>query len=106
MMQVQTAVSRSVCDAVNSIVDLAMNNHSIIHIHTDYAPHVNVFSVCAKPADTKYSNLDNQVFLMRSNRIELCDTDALDRLLQVESVLADLIIEVREQTDEQQEKVA
>lgn len=89
---------REVYDIVNAINVLAIANTDIVHVFTEFSPHINQFCVnvygvsqdyisnpCAKPL------LQDLVFL--------ADNEALEKLLSIESKLTELIIEAREQDE-------
>ncbi len=89
---------REVYDIVNAINVLAIANTDIVHVFTEFSPHINQFCVnvygvsqdyisnpCAKPL------LQDLVFL--------ADNEALEKLLSIESKLTELIIGAREEAE-------
>lgn len=84
--------AHSVCDMVNSISALAMLNCDVLHIHTSYAAHVQVFDVRVQPADTDYAN-PKMVF---HERIRLDKPKSLEQLKNLEDLLIELVADAKD----------
>ncbi|WP_217517056.1 hypothetical protein [Vibrio metschnikovii] len=90
--------NREVFDIVHAINVLAMANTDVLHVFTTFSGHVKKFYVYAHPVETTYKKDEPQLILL-SEYAFLDRTDALEKLLSIESQLTELIIEAREKAE-------
>ncbi|WP_240912453.1 hypothetical protein [Vibrio fluvialis] len=90
--------SQGAFDVVHAIITLAMANTDVIHIFTDFMAHINEFQTSAQPVTQVYKQGIHQEYLLRE-RVNLGNTNAVEKLLAIESKLTELIIEAREQAE-------
>lgn len=89
-------------DVVLQIMQLAMMNKDVIHIHVDYHAHVDVLGVCVQEAETDYQIQQGFIHKQRihqlMNRVE-GDTPPLTQLLELEDKLLELIAEAKDKLE-------
>ncbi|EKO3768558.1 hypothetical protein P0F17_000605 [Vibrio metschnikovii] len=90
--------NRGIFDIVHAINILAMANTDVLHVFTTFSGHVKKFYVYAHPVETTYKKDEPQLILL-SEYAFLDRTDALEKLLSIESQLTELIIEAREKAE-------
>ncbi|TOC23688.1 hypothetical protein [Vibrio parahaemolyticus] len=90
-------INREVVDIVSAINALAIANTDVLHIMTNFSGHVNSVEVYAYPSASTYGD-GSAIKLMRS-LVYLDDGDALQKLLEIESQLTELIIAAREEAE-------
>lgn len=89
-------------DVVLQIIQLAMMNKDVIHIHADYHPHVDVLYVCVQDAKTDYKNQQESIHTKRIDLLMNCadgDTPPLSQLLELEDKLLELIAEAKDKLE-------
>ncbi|MEZ8662351.1 hypothetical protein AB6D63_02835 [Vibrio splendidus] len=96
---------REVFDIVHAINVLAMANADVIHVFTEFAPHINQFCVNVYGVSQDYITNPSTKPLMQE-LVFLADNEALEKILSVESQLTELIIEAREEAEAKAEVTA
>ncbi|MBY8231827.1 hypothetical protein KW535_10850 [Vibrio fluvialis] len=89
---------REIFDIVHAINVLAMANTDVIHVFISFSGHVEKFSVHANAPDTCYQKGHPQIRLMDED-VWLDGKDTLEKLINIESQLTELIIEAREKAE-------
>ncbi|HDY7638931.1 TPA: hypothetical protein RQK07_003327 [Vibrio vulnificus] len=87
--------NRDVFDIVHAINVLAMANTDVLHVFTYFMAHTNEVTVFVNPSNTVYEDGHKEVRLLNEN-VYLGKDDTLEKLLDIESQLTELIIEARE----------
>ena len=93
---------REVYDVIHAINVLAMANTDVLHVVTYFSGHVNEFSIHAISANATYQREVHNPRLL-DERVRLHKENPLEKLLSIESQLTELIIEAREQAEENAE---
>ncbi|WP_281222098.1 hypothetical protein [Photobacterium sanguinicancri] len=98
--QDKDTAERKVQDVVLGIMQLAMMNHEVIHIHVRYSSHINNFNLCVYPISASYvATIREELFdidiSMNRNRFEDGATP-LQQLLELEDKLLELIAEAKD----------
>lgn len=96
---------REVFDIVHAINVLAMANADVIHVFTEFAPHINQFCVNVYGVSQDYITNPSTKPLIQE-LVFLADNEALEKILSVESQLTELIIEAREEAEAKAEVTA
>ncbi|MBY7871738.1 hypothetical protein KW423_11630 [Vibrio fluvialis] len=89
---------REVYDIVNAINILAVANTDMVHVFTEFSPHIEQFCVNVYRASQDYIANPSIKPLMQE-LVFLTDNEALEKLLSIESLLTELIIEAREEAE-------
>ncbi|UXI00454.1 hypothetical protein [Photobacterium sp. TY1-4] len=94
------ARERKCRDVILGITELSIDNHEIIHIHTQYSPHVNGFCVYVYPITEEYVDIEIAPFFrvdfsLNRNRFE-DNATPLQQLLELEDKLLALIAEAKD----------
>ncbi|MFA0113555.1 hypothetical protein AB4407_07685 [Vibrio sp. 10N.261.46.E11] len=92
---VEEIQKREIFDIVHAINVLAMANADVIHVFTEFAPHINQFCVNVYGVSQDFITNPSTKPLIQE-LVFLADNEALEKLLSVESQLTELIIEARE----------
>ncbi|MBY7943956.1 hypothetical protein LZS97_03745 [Vibrio fluvialis] len=96
--RVESKEKRDVYDVIHAINVLAMANTDVIHVFISFSGHVEKFSVHANAPDTCYQKGNQHINLM-DEYVWLDGKDTLEKLINIESQLTELIIEAREQAE-------
>ncbi|EPB6719846.1 hypothetical protein ACRRHK_000875 [Vibrio fluvialis] len=96
--RVESKEKRDVYEVIHAINVLAMANTDVIHVFISFSGHVEKFSVHANALDTCYQKGHPQIRLMDED-VWLDGKDTLEKLINIESQLTELIIEAREQVE-------
>ncbi|RSD31965.1 hypothetical protein [Vibrio pectenicida] len=89
---------REVYDIVNAINTLAIANTDVIHVFTEFYPHIEEFCVNVYGVYQDYI-ANPSIKPLIQELVFLADNEALEKLLSIESLLTDLIIEAREEAE-------
>ncbi|MGF1909177.1 hypothetical protein L4C38_07040 [Vibrio kasasachensis] len=89
---------REIFDIVHAINVLAMANTDVIHVFTEFAPHINQFGVNVYGVSQDYIS-NPCIKPLIQELVFLADNEALEKLLSIESQLTELIIEAREEAE-------
>ncbi|MDW2117437.1 hypothetical protein R7R25_02295 [Vibrio sp. 2026] len=89
---------REVFGIVNAINALAMANTDVVHVFTEFAPHINQFCVNVYGVSQDYIS-NPCIKPLIQELVFLADNEALEKLLLIESQLTELIIEAREEAE-------
>lgn len=94
------ARERKCRDVILGITELAIDNHEIIYIHTNYSPHVNGFVVYVYPITEEYVDIESAPIFrvdvqLTLNRFE-DNATPLQQLLEAEDKLLALIAEAKD----------
>ncbi len=95
---VTTLKQREIFDVIHAINVLAMANTDVLHVFTNFAGHVNEFSIHTHSANSVYQGGVSNPRLI-DERIYLHKENPLEKLLFIESQLTELIIEAREKAE-------
>ncbi|ELJ8475352.1 hypothetical protein RUL07_001892 [Vibrio cholerae] len=87
--------NRDIYDIVHAINVLAMANTDVVHVFTEFGPHINQFCVNVYGVHQDYISNPFIKPLMKE-LVFLADNEALEKILSIESQLTELIIEARE----------
>ncbi|ELR6563608.1 hypothetical protein QRU50_001261 [Vibrio cholerae] len=86
---------RDVYDIVHAINVLAMANTDVVHVFTEFAPHIN--QLCVNVYGVHQDYISNPCIKpLMKELVFLADNEALEKILSIESQLTELIIEARE----------
>lgn len=89
-------------DVVLQIIQLAMMNKDVIHIHAHYEAHVDLLSVRALDVETDYDGIQSNIhrvdISLTRNRYE-DDATPLTQLLELEDKLLELIAEAKDKLE-------
>lgn len=89
-------------DVVLQIIQLAMMNKDVIHIHADYEAHVDLLSVRVLDVETDYDGIQSYIhrvdISLTRNRYE-DDATPLTQLLELEDKLLELIAEAKDKLE-------
>ncbi|MGR3071471.1 hypothetical protein ABMY53_10545 [Vibrio vulnificus] len=89
---------RDIHDIVHAINVLAMANTDVLHVFTEFGPHINQFCVNVYGVHQDYISNPCIKPLMKE-LVFLADNEALGKILSIESQLTELIIEAREEAE-------
>jgi len=84
---------QKICEMVSAITGLAILNHDVIHIHVDYAAHIQSLAIEVYPAQTVYRGHPAATF---RQRISFRRDNPLEQLKTLEDKLIDLIAEAKD----------
>ncbi|WP_084659883.1 hypothetical protein [Vibrio sonorensis] len=90
--------NREAYDIIHAINVLAMANTDMVHVFTEFAPHINQFCVNVYGVSQDYISNPSIKPLIKE-LVFLADNEALEKLLSIESQLTELIIEAREEAE-------
>lgn len=100
---------RQESEVMNTIMNLAFTSYETIHISANYCPISHSFSVYTSRTDSDYKNTEREnPFLLRESIYfgrPCAPESALDSLLKIEDQLIDLIVEAREEQENNESEV-